>query len=235
MLKPAFQIRHRNFEIEYLAILKLAAKFLDFLATVPPGRLLPLYEEFARWTSEELDYRLDARNAEILRRGAEQSPIEVIPKIFWNLTTERTLTLEYLEGISLKSILEGKEDIRERCADDGICLNEVARNLIRVMLRQAFESGRFHADPHAGNIFILPQNRIGLVDFWIEGFLGESIRARLLVLLREVAPRNVDNALWASARLLDPSEYVDLFQLRRDYHANLESWMDVASDPLGIS
>jgi ubiquinone biosynthesis protein len=214
-----------------LGILKLAARFLDFSATLPLERLFPLYEEFARWTTEELDYRVEARNAEILRSASEQNPIEVIPKVYSNLTTQRILTLEYLDGIALKSILEGTEDVRQRCVDEGISLEEVARNLIRVLLREAFEHGRFHADPHAGNILVLSQNRIGLVDFGIVGFLGASIRERLLVLLLETGRGNVDAAFWASVSVLNPPEYVDLVQYRHDYHANLERWIDVASDP----
>ncbi|HJY80250.1 MAG TPA: AarF/UbiB family protein, partial [Candidatus Binatia bacterium] len=214
-----------------LGILKLVAKFLDFSATLPQERLFLLYEEFARWTTEELDYRVEARNAETLRSASEQNSIEVIPKVYWNLTTQRILTLEYLDGISLKSILEGREDVRQRCVEDGISLEEVAKNLLRVLLREAFEYGRFHADPHAGNIFVLPQNRIGLVDFGIVGFLGTSLRRHLLVLLKEIGRGNADAAFWASVRILDPPEYVDLLRYRHDYHANLERWMDVASDP----
>ena len=189
-----------------------------------------LYKEFARWTTEELDYRVEARNADLLRSCAGQDLIEIIPKVYWTLTTQRTLTLEYLDGISLKSIIEGKEDVRQRCVDKGISLEEVARNLIRIALHEAFESGRFHADPHAGNILVLPQNRIGLVDFGIVGFLGASIRERLRILLSEIFRGDVDAAFWAAVRVMDPPEYVNLVQFRRDYYANLERWLDVASD-----
>lgn len=217
-----------------LALLRALAVVVDLSTLALPSQLRDLVAEFSAWTRDELDYRREARYAHQIGRESVGDPIAVIPRVHWEKTTRRVLTLDYLEGVSLKELLGVAADAdspsHRRFVEQGISFENVASNLLWVVLRQAFLRGRFHADPHAANVIILKGNRIGLVDFGICGYLGSDLRQRLLTLMREMGREDSEAAFWASVRVLDPPDDVDLRSFRRAYRNNLDNWLSTSSD-----
>ncbi|MCQ3979306.1 MAG: hypothetical protein DPW09_38285 [Anaerolineae bacterium] len=129
---------------------------------VPPatisGGFLNL-DEFAYTLRNELDYRREGQNADRFRRSFAGDPGAYIPRMYWDFTTGGVLTVERVSGIKISEM---------RALDEaGIDRPALARNAVRLMLREVFEFGFFHADPHPGNFFVRPDGSIVLIDFGI--------------------------------------------------------------------
>ena len=150
-----------------------------------------LVDEFARTLRAELDYVAEGRNAERFAQAFSGSPDVRIPRIFWETTTSRVLTLERMRGVKVSD--DGA------LAAAGIDREALATRLARLYLKMVFDDGFFHADPHPGNYFIEPDGSIGLIDFGMVGTLEESTRDQLADIFVAVeahdAARMVDTLL----------------------------------------
>ena len=140
-------------------------------------------DEFARWTADELDYLVEARQAALLHEHAAGERIERIARVHRDYTTSRVLTSELIEGISLYEVMIAS---RNKDADylaslraRGYDPDRIVRNLDWNMLNQVFVHGYFHADLHPANLFVLPGNAIGYVDYGIVGSLPDDTRDSL--------------------------------------------------------
>jgi ubiquinone biosynthesis protein len=131
-----------------------------------------LVDEFAFTLRNELDYRQEGRNADQFRRFLADEPTIYIPRVYWRLTTGRVLTLERVGGVNI-SDLAGLDAA-------GIDRRVVAENSIHFVLREVFEFGLIHADPHPGNCFVRTDGSIVLIDFGMVGRLEAGLRDALL-------------------------------------------------------
>lgn len=132
--------------------------------------------EFKKWTRNELDYRVEIENMDKIGKTAANDKYIVIPKIYHRLSTKRILVEDYIEGIPLSRVLLGLKDGRlneEKLQKMGINIKIVTKIFSREIFKQFFFGKIFHADPHPGNILILQNNRIALIDF---GIVGESLK-----------------------------------------------------------
>jgi len=170
-----------------------------------------LISEFNKWTLRELDFRLEGHTAEALRGTA--TPNEIVPRIQWELTTARVLTMEFLEGVSLAKIADlidaGKLDA-VRTLLPHMNFDEADRNLATAALHQFFVTGLFHGDPHPGNILIRDDNTVAFVDFGIFGELTDYQREVLAGHVENIALGNVDESFRYYRKLLFPSDETDL-------------------------
>ncbi len=133
--------------------------------------LARLVEEFSQTLRAEMDYLQEGRNVERFSALFADDPALHIPRVFWETTTARVLTLERIRGIKI-------DDLAALDAA-GIDRPALARQAARIVLTMVFEHGVFHADPHPGNFFIEPDGRIGLIDFGMVGTLDERTRELL--------------------------------------------------------
>jgi ubiquinone biosynthesis protein len=142
--------------------------------------------ELATWTRDELDYRREASHCDIIRTNGIGSTTERNPKIFWDLTKSRVLTMEFLDGYSVMEYLrlveenaaESLAELKKTGFDPGIFCGNVIANF----LRDAFRFGVFHADLHPANLLILPNNVVGYVDFGIVAKLTSEARHKQIEL-----------------------------------------------------
>ncbi|AUM19316.1 AarF/ABC1/UbiB kinase family protein [Rhodococcus ruber] len=152
--------------------------------------LVGIAEEFARTLRAELDYLHEGRNAERFAANFASSATIRIPRIYWDTTTSRVLTIERIRGIKI-------DDVQALDAA-GIDRSTLAHHAAWVAAKMVFEDGFFHADPHPGNFFIEPGGRIGLIDFGMVGEVDAQLREKLGALLIALAgqqPRRVAAAL----------------------------------------
>jgi ubiquinone biosynthesis protein len=119
-------------------------------------------EELARSLREELDYQVEGRNAERLRNNLLRDPRFRVPAVFWNLTSKRVITLEYLDGIKFNEI--------DRLREAGYRLSSIAHVGVEAYLKQIFVDGFYHADPHPANLMVVG-DQVGFVDFGTAGYL----------------------------------------------------------------
>jgi predicted unusual protein kinase regulating ubiquinone biosynthesis (AarF/ABC1/UbiB family) len=140
-----------------------------------------LVEEFSATIREEVDYLAEGRNAEIFSQNFKDIPRVHVPRVVWTHTTRRVLTLEDVFAIKLTDY--------EAISAAGIDRAEVARQLLDTYLKQIFEDGFFHADPHPGNLFVTPLKgqiengkpawRLTFVDFGMVGHVPDNLRTGL--------------------------------------------------------
>ena len=144
-----------------------------------------LVDEFARSIRQELDYRLEARNAETFRRNFAGHPHVRIPKVYWSYSRSRVLTLELLEGTQVADLELDAYSMDER--------RRLAYLMTEAWMTMIFRHGFFHGDPHPANILVLPgRDQIGLVDFGLAGKLTEEDVAKATRLFIDVANENVE-------------------------------------------
>lgn len=169
---------------------------LDILETLAGGleRYVPesrafypsdLVAFFRKSITRELDFLAEARSAERFSHNFADSPDVCIPKIHWQLTANRVLVMDDLEGIRV--------DDTKRLADAGIDLKATALKGAKAFLKQVFVDRFFHADPHPGNFSVLPDGRLVLIDFGMVGRLDSD-------LLEETANVLIAVADWDAAR-----------------------------------
>jgi ubiquinone biosynthesis protein len=146
-----------------LDLLLRQARFLERRSeTMRDYNLAAIAGELAHSLREELDYKIEGRNAERLRLNLEADPRFIVPHVYWNLTSRRVITLEYLDGIQFNQI--------DRLREAGYDLSWVARTALVAYLRQIFTDGFYHADPHPANLMVVG-DKIGFVDFGNAGYL----------------------------------------------------------------
>jgi ubiquinone biosynthesis protein len=143
-----------------------------------------LVDEFARFIRQELDYKLEARHADTFRRNFAGSTTVVVPKVYWDYSGARLLTLEYLEGVQLADFELEATSLEAR--------RELAYRVTDTWMEMIFRHGFFHGDPHPANVLVLTDGRIGLVDFGLVGKLTAEDMARLTRLFIDAATENVD-------------------------------------------
>ena len=127
--------------------------------------LVGLAEEFARSLRQELDYLREGHNSERFAENFASNDDVHIPRVFWETTTSRVLTLERVRGMKINDLpaLEAA----------GINRSQLAHRAAEILMKMVFEDGFFHADPHPGNFFVERGGRIGLIDFGLVGTVDE--------------------------------------------------------------
>ncbi|MBV9840745.1 MAG: 2-polyprenylphenol 6-hydroxylase [Sphingomonadaceae bacterium] len=137
---------------------------------------------FRQWTARELDLRREAASASELAEGMEAEPGFCVPRIDWQRTSRRVLTLEWLDGVKIAD--------RTALINAGHDLTALAATLVRGFLRQAIADGFFHADLHHGNLFALADGRIGVIDFGIMGRIDRQARVWLAEIIHGLITGN---------------------------------------------
>ena len=162
-----------------LHLATLAERHIEELAFHQPVKIV---EEFAKTLERELDYTIEATSMERVAHQFLDNSTVYIPKVFRETTTERVLTTEYVEGIKVSHI-----DLLDTQGFDRKLIT--ARGSF-VCLSQIFDHGFFHADPHPGNIFVLPGNVICLLDFGMVGSIDRGTREDFVELIDSVVGRD---------------------------------------------
>lgn len=189
----------------YLA--DLAEKHIPEVSLINPTAIV---REFAKSLYNEIDFQREARNMESFRKYFSQDESIHIPAVIHEYTTERILTMEYIDGIKVSDI-----DMLTKKSYDK---KQIALNGVNAFFKQVFEFGFFHADPHAGNIFILPQNVIAPVDFGIIGFINQHLRKQLGRALKAF----IDRDGYQFAKVLRDLELVEESNISRDLCHDIE-------------
>jgi ubiquinone biosynthesis protein len=198
-----------------LALMYQAAKLakeriraLDFIDTNE------IVDEFSRSIRQELDYRLEARNADQFHKNFAGHPHVSVPRVYWTYTRSRVLTLEYLDGVQLADLELEHWSLDQR--------RRLAYLVAEAWMTMIFRHGFFHGDPHPANILVLSPDRIGLVDFGLTGRLTDEDMSKLTRLFIDAASENIE---MLPRRLSDlgvryPKEREEQFvaELRELYH-----------------
>lgn len=186
-----------------------------------------IVNEFREWTEKELDFRLEARNAKRFYENFKDSKTVCIPKVYDDLTTEKVLTLEFVEGVELHNIKE----IKRR----KINFNEVIKNGFDAIMTQVFVYGIFHADPHPGNIIIKANNSVAFVDFGIVGYFDEKLKNKCIDLLYGIVEQDEELIMETLLSMGMESDDIDYEQIKSDISFIIEPLKSAAIKEIKVS
>jgi ubiquinone biosynthesis protein len=175
--------------------------------------------EFSGWLEKELDYRIEGNNAEKIAEGFKKDPLVFIPRIYWDFTTKRVLTMAYVDGVKLNDL--------QKIADLNYDRKKIADNISKALFLQILRGGYFHGDPHPGNIFILPGEKIAFVDFGITGNLTGETKRRFANLIRALTRSNTNSMVKALLELGAEPRNIDHNLLRQELDRMVKKHLNV--------
>lgn len=222
-----------------LGMMRAAMRWIRRLRVRPLYWLLEPLGEFVAWTEEELDYRTEARYMVRQRHNARDNARERVPAVVEELSGERILVMEYLDGPSVlahvRALEEGDEVAARRMASAGFEPDAFARAIIDNFLSDAFLHGMFHADLHPANLLILPDNVVGYIDFGITGVLSAYSRRHLVSMTLAYTRADLDAMCDAFFKVSTVEPGCDPRDFRRGIAGLAESWYDVRGSERSLS
>ncbi len=191
--------------------------------------LKALAEEFATALIGELDFMLEATHTDQLRSNLSSSrwfdPTRlVVPEIYWELTTEKLLVMEWLDGVPLlqgnfSGVGYGGDPTAERSA--------IVTLLVQAFFQQIYIDGFFHADPHPGNLFYLNDGRVALLDCGMVGRLDPRTQQVLTEMLLAIVNLDAQRCTQLTLQLAESVQPVNLAQLEGDYDRLLRRYFNL--------
>lgn len=188
-----------------IRIMKIIANRLDTSLEAAKSYNLPgLVEVFERDIKKELDYNFEAMNAIHLYDLLKDDDVYV-PKVYREFTTSKVLTMEYVDGVSLNTVLASNDDKYDK--------EKIALQGADSFIKQVLEYGFYHADPHPGNIFVLENSSVAFVDFGMMGHLDDDLRedlAKLFIFISEGDAKLLTKQLMYMGIIEDTEDYKDI-------------------------
>jgi ubiquinone biosynthesis protein len=195
-------------EVDLEIMLHLATLAEHHIKEFEIHRPVKIVEEFARTLEKEIDYNIEATNMERIARQFLDLPHVYRPLVFREFTTSRILTTELIDGIKISKI--------EMLEAAGLDKKVIADRVVGLVLKQAFDHGFFHADPHPGNIFVLADNVICMVDFGMMGLVDRATREAFVDLIDSVVHQNEVKAAQGLLNLTEWDDQPDVRALERE-------------------
>lgn len=150
-------------------------------------RILNVIDEFSTSLKNELDYLMKGRNADKMNSNFHEDGTIHIPKVYWDYTSRKVLTMEKVQGIKANQI----EQLENQDYDLPLIADRIANSLFS----QVLDHGFFHGDPHPGNIFIMPENVVTYLDFGMVGRLNSHMKYHFSSLMIAVQQNNADKMI----------------------------------------
>jgi ubiquinone biosynthesis protein len=202
-----------------IELLRIIARLLVRLSpTCAAANPLALVDEFATGLDDQLSFRREAANVQRMRVALASLAVHV-PKVFTDLSTDRVLVMERLEGVRADDI-----DAVNRL---GLDPSAIVRTIVASLILPAMREGMFHGDMHPGNMLVLPDGRIGLLDFGVLGHLDAPSRVALCDLLTAVVERRFGDVALAVFGMIDLSG-IDQAALVQEAQAFLAAHLDTS-------
>ncbi len=172
----AVKVQRPNLEATIKGDLEILKKVANFAERFPQlnenADWAGMLREFNETIHEEMDYSAEGRNAERFRESFQSWQNVHVPKIYWNATTSKVLTMEYIHGTKVTDL----DELRAA----SIAPEKVNRLLIRTYLKQLLEDGFFHADPHPGNLLVMADGRLAFFDFGMVGRIPPELQSKMI-------------------------------------------------------
>ncbi|MCA1608445.1 MAG: phosphotransferase, partial [Acidobacteria bacterium] len=172
----AVKVQRPNLEATITGDLEILKKVASFAERFPQlnenADWSGMLREFNQTVHEEMDYAAEGRNAERFRESFKDWSNIHVPKIYWNATSDKVLTMEFIHGTKVTDL----DGLRSQ----SISPEKVNRLLIRTYLKQLLEDGFFHADPHPGNLLVMADGRLAFFDFGMVGRITAELQSKMI-------------------------------------------------------
>ncbi len=200
-------------------ILTTIARLLD--KYVPESRFFNptgIVEEFSKTVRKEMDFVEEARNCCRFRKNFEHNLDVYIPRIYAEFVTDRVLVMEMVEGVRIDNITAIEEM--------GLDRKRLAKTGVDAYFKQTLEDGFFHADPHPGNILVMPTGMIAFLDFGIVGRVSEELKETMADTFLALIHRDFDRLIDNYVELGIVPEHVDIDAFRKDFKTDLRDLLE---------
>jgi ubiquinone biosynthesis protein len=204
---PVLKIRRPNVRERIEADLRLLSHLgrlieseFEEVKRFRPGEIIG---QFSKSLERELDLAMEGRNTERFGRNFEEDEYIEFAKIYWDFTSEGLLVMSYIDGIPGNDL--------QTAAQSGLDLKLLGERGANAVLKMVLIDGFFHADPHPGNVFYLPENRLAIIDCGMVGRISLDRRDEIADLLAALVSRDVDTlrdilVIWADGATIDEAK-----------------------------
>ncbi|MCM8804947.1 MAG: AarF/UbiB family protein, partial [Candidatus Omnitrophica bacterium] len=179
---------------------------------------IKIVREFEKSIKKELNFLIEARNFEIVREKMKDEEKVFVPYVFKELCSEKIIVTEFIEGVKISEVEVWSEYVNKE---------EILKTGTNIILKQIFDIGVFHGDPHPGNIFILKDGKIAMLDFGIVGYLDEEKKYHLINLFSGLIKGRTEKVIFTLKHMnsIDKSTNVD--ELKEDIEELFETYKDI--------
>lgn len=185
-----------------------------------------LVEEFFRTIIFELDFRVEANNIRRIRRNLADLKKVSVPMVYTQFSTQRMLVLERFEGVRFSD--------RDAIVKRGIDPSEIVREGTDVFFHMVMKDGLFHGDLHAGNLFVLDDGRIGIIDFGIVGRMSRRVQDSVILMFTAIVDEDYDTLAAEYINLCQITGNVDVQLLQKDLMDNISPYIGMALGDVNI-
>ena len=182
---------------------KKACKHSEKVRDMKADRIV---ERFCEWTTDELDFEKEARNAEVFRNTLPDDENARVPDIYHDLSTKRVLVMEKIDGIKCTDV----EGMKEK----GIDIEDVTDTILGVGIKQTVVEGYFHGDPHPSNFLIESSGTVVYIDFGITGTISKKERDLMGLMVVHMVNEDIDSTVDALTELGTVDEDADIDKLK---------------------
>lgn len=189
-------------------------------------QLVDMIDEFSTAILDELDYTIEGRNAEKIGKQFEDDDRVKIPEVYWDASTKNVLSMEFIGGVPINDF--------KAIEKHGYSKEVLAERLTNAVFHQVLIEGFFHGDPHPGNINILEDETIALMDFGMVGRLTKDMKANFGFLLLSMMRKDASGVVRAITRMGVVPDDVNMKMLKRDTELLRDKYYDVALSRLNI-
>lgn len=192
--------------------------------------LSKMIADFFKSTQNELNFLVEAQNAERLKKNLsviDKDQFLVVPNVYREISTNEVLVLEFLEGRPFNEF-HSLEEL-------GPILVERLEKSVELFTHTLLSDGFFHADLHGGNFFVLPDNKIGIIDFGLMGTLSKKNRANLVAILYAVVTHNFDNLVYEFLEVAEYEKIPDHEELIRDIKDSISPFLGLSIKETNMS
>ena len=236
----ALKIQRPGIDIVVAQDISLIKNLAELVSRTEFGKdfdILGLADEFATAIAAELDFTSEGRYTEQLQsniaRGSWYDSKQIaIPKVYWDVTTTKLLTIEWLEG---KPILEATLPPVRNGKDTDTQRREITTLLFRAFFQQIYIDGFFHADPHPGNIFYLNDGRVAVLDCGMIGRLDRRSQQILTEMLLAIVDLDAQRCAQLTIELAEAGQPVSIDRLTNDYAKMLRKYFNLSLAEINFS
>ncbi len=217
---------HRIIETDLDIMFHLAAMLEKHVAESRYFNVVKIVEEFERAIRKELNFRLEGSNIEHFASIFRQDKTIYVPQYYREYSTQKVLTMEYIPGIKISDI--------DSLHTGGLDPKIIADRGSDLVLKQIFDFGFFHADPHPGNIMVLPENVICFLDYGMMGYLTRSGRELILSIMTGAIQNDVDRVIRSILRMCESKGVVNKAEMERQITEIIDRYFFLSLNQIDI-
>ncbi len=217
----------KNIEADIDILFNLARLFESYIPESKLYNPTGIIEEFAKTIRREMDFTREGHNIQRFTANFKDDPTISAPKVYWELTTNKVLTMEYVKGIKITDF--------KKLEEAGLDKKQIAVNGASSVLKQIFTYAFFQGDPHPGNILVKEDNVIVVLDFGMFGRIDEKTKEQIADILIAVIKKDIDKIVKTFLDVGVIAEEVNIREFRLDIVDFLERYYDVPLSQLELS